>query len=36
MKRPAYRPAFVENAALAFGCAGALIVSLAQAAGVLP
>lgn len=36
MKRPAYRPAFVQNAAIAFGYAGALIVSLAKAAGVLP
>jgi hypothetical protein len=36
MKRPAYPPTFAENAALALGTAGALIVALAQAAGVLP
>jgi hypothetical protein len=35
VKRAAH-PHFIENAALLLGSVGALIVALAQAAGVLP
>jgi len=36
VKRPAHRHTFVEDAAIVLGAAGALIVFVAQAAGVLP